>query len=110
MTQARALWIAVIVVLIWAGWAVVRSVQAQPDQAAVRCQRTVVSQIAHEQIAAGVDQEWEIAEVATVPTGAGYLVRVSVTARPAAGDPYTIVYVCEGAGQATTVRIGDWIE
>ena len=110
MTQSRALWIAGVLVALWAGWAIVRSIQAQPDQAAVRCAQTVARQIAEDQYQAGVAQPWETAETVVRPAGAGYFVRVTVTAYPANGDPYTVNYVCEGAGQSRAVMIGAWTE
>ena len=110
MTQTRALWIAGILVALWAGWAIAQAVRAAPARAEARCIQTVARQIAEDQYQAGVAQPWETVETVVRPTGAGYFVRVTVTAYPANGDPYTVNYVCEGAGQATTVRIGDWIE
>ena len=110
MTQTRALWIAGILVIIWAGWAIAQAMQAAPARAAARCEQTVARQIAEDQYQAGVAQPWETAETITRPAGAGYFVRVTVTAYPAQGDPYTVNYVCEGAGQSRAVMIGAWTE
>ena len=110
MNQARALWIASILVTLWAGWAIAQAVRAAPARAEARCLQTAALQIAEDQYQAGVAQPWETAETVVRPTGAGYFVRVTVTAYPAQGDPYTVNYVCEGAGQSRAVMIGAWTE
>ena len=110
MNQARALWIASILVTLWAGWAIAQAVRAAPARAEARCLQTAALQIAEDQYQAGVAQPWETAETVVRPTGAGYFVRVTVTAYPAQGDPHTVNYICEGAGQSRAVMIGAWTE
>ena len=110
MTQTRALWIAGILVALWAGWAIAQAVRAAPARAEARCMQTAALQIAEDQYQAGVAQPWETAETVVRPTGAGYFVRVTVTAYPAQGDPHTVNYICEGAGQSRAVMIGAWTE
>lgn len=110
MTQARALWIAGVLVALWAGWAIAQAVRAAPARAEARCIQTAARQIAVDQYDAGGATAWETAETVVRPAGAGYFVRVTVTAYPAQGDPYTVNYVCEGAGQSRAVMIGAWTE